>query len=81
MNTEPMSKTDTSRHTAITTPGFLCDVGIQRLPASWPGLDEVGDPCGAKFVNWGVMVGSELGNTELGKEAVSGSGEAEPDVG
>jgi len=32
-------------------------------------------------VNWGVVVGSELGNTELGKEAVSGSGEAEPDVG
>lgn len=76
-----MSKTDRSRHTTITTPGFLCDVGIQRLPASWPELDAVGDPCEAKSVDWDVVAGWELGSPEVGREAVSGSGEAEPGFG
>lgn len=79
MSTEPISKTDTSRQIAITTPGFLCAVGIHRLSASWPGLDTVGEPCGSKLVNWDMVVGSEPGEPELGRETVSGSGEAEPE--
>lgn len=56
-------------------------MGVQRLPASWCGLDTVDNPCGGKFVDWDVVVGSELGNPEVGREAVSGSGEAEPGFG
>jgi hypothetical protein len=41
----------------------------------------VDNPCGGKFVDWDVVVGSELGNPEVGREAVSGSGEAEPGFG
>lgn len=32
-------------------------------------------------MDWDLVVGSELGNPELGREAVSGSGEAEPGFG
>lgn len=53
----------------------------QSLHSPWPGLDTVGDSCRAKFVDWDMVVSSELGNPELGRESVSGPGEAEPGFG
>lgn len=41
----------------------------------------MGDPCETKSVAWDVVVGWELGRPEVGREAVSGSGEAEPGFG
>lgn len=56
-----MSKTDTTRHTATTTPGFLCNSGAPESPGAGQVVTDV-----SSLVAEGKEEGSVLGLREVG---------------